>query len=204
MHVACGTPGYVAPEVLRGIAYGKEVDMWSIGVILYILLCGFPPFYDDNNKKLFSLIVHASYSFPDPYWTDVSDKAKDLVQKLLVIDPKKRLSADQALQHPWMTEENGNKLDLAHFKANLKSYNARRRLRAAIRAVQFAQMFSTSKPGARVETIEDVMIGTVPQTMTVRNVAAQHNNNVITQNAAAVDKKQPAVAIVNTLSKVAE
>lgn len=139
MTVACGTPGYVAPEILRGVAYGKEVDIWSIGVILYILLCGFPPFYDDNNKKLFAQIVNANYSFPDPYWTNISAHAKDLVTKLLVVDPSKRLTADQILQHAWMAED-GTSIPLDHFKTNLKSYNARRRFRSAIRAVQITQL----------------------------------------------------------------
>lgn len=139
MTVACGTPGYVAPEILRGVAYGKQVDIWSIGVILYILLCGFPPFYDDNNKKLFAQIINAQYTFPDPYWTNISPQAKDLVQKLLVVDPNKRLTADQILVHPWMFED-GSKLSLDHFKPNLKSYNARRRFRSAIRAVQLTNM----------------------------------------------------------------
>lgn len=142
MTVACGTPGYVAPEILRGIAYGKEVDIWSIGVILYILLCGFPPFYDDNNKKLFAQIVAANFSFPDPYWTNISQNAKDLVNKLLVVDPTKRLTAEQILQHPWMNMEDAssNNNNLTHFKSNLKSYNARRRFRGAIRAVQLTQL----------------------------------------------------------------
>lgn len=142
MTVACGTPGYVAPEILRGIAYGKEVDIWSIGVILYILLCGFPPFYDDNNKKLFAQIVAANFSFPDPYWTNISQNAKDLVNKLLVVDPTKRLTAEQILAHPWMDfgDSTSNNNNLTHFKSNLKSYNARRRFRGAIRAVQLTQL----------------------------------------------------------------
>jgi calcium/calmodulin-dependent protein kinase I len=127
MTVACGTPGYVAPEILKGVAYGKQVDIWSIGVILYILLCGFPPFYDDNNKKLFAQIINANYSFPEPYWTNISPQAKDLVQRLLIVDPNRRLTADQILNHPWMFED-GSKISLDHFRPNLKSSMAFHRL----------------------------------------------------------------------------
>eukprot|EP01039_Chlorochromonas_danica_P000764 gene764-829_t len=157
MNVACGTPGYVAPEILKGIAYGKEVDMWSVGVILYILLCGFPPFYDDNNKKLFAQIVNANYSFPDPYWTNISATAKDLVRKLLVVDPRQRLSALQVLAHPWMFED-GSGSSLDHFRPNLKSYNARRRFRSAIRAVQITQLLrkkaGVAAPASILEAVE--------------------------------------------------
>jgi serine/threonine protein kinase len=148
MNAACGTPGYVAPEILKGLAYGKEVDMWSIGVILYILLCGFPPFYDDNNKKLFAQIVSASYTFPEPYWTSISASAKDLVHKLLVVDAHRRLTAPQVLAHPWMHEE-GSDAPLDHFKENLKSYNARRRFRSAIRAVQISQLLRNRTKGGK-------------------------------------------------------
>lgn len=157
MNVACGTPGYVAPEILRGQSYGKEVDIWSVGVILYILLCGFPPFYDDNNKKLFSMIVSANFSFPDPYWTEVSQEAKDLVSKLLVVDRTARLNADQILADPWLCTAAGNGAELSHFKPNMKQYNARRRFRSAIHAVQLTSMIKLKKFGGRKASLLDVV-----------------------------------------------
>ena len=84
---ACGTPGYIAPEIVGGKGYGKEVDYWSVGIILYIMLCGFPPFYDDNNQKLFEAITSCNYDFPSPYFDKVSDSAKDLISKILVANP---------------------------------------------------------------------------------------------------------------------
>jgi len=103
MQTACGTPGYVAPEVLQAIGYDKEVDMWSIGVITYILLCGFPPFYNENLPELFEQIMKADYDFPEDYWKEVSENAKDFIRKLLVVEPKQRLTGKTALQHPWLS-----------------------------------------------------------------------------------------------------
>lgn len=77
---ACGTPNYVAPEIIEGHGYGKEVDVWSIGVIIYIMLCGFPPFYDENNQQLFALISKGKFDFPSPYWDTISDSAKNLIK----------------------------------------------------------------------------------------------------------------------------
>merc|ERR1711924_567938 len=76
---ACGTPGYVAPEILEGHGYGMQVDCWSLGVILYILLCGFPPFYNENTGELFKTIKRGTYDFPTPYWDAVSAEGKDLI-----------------------------------------------------------------------------------------------------------------------------
>ncbi|XP_063052619.1 calcium/calmodulin-dependent protein kinase 1Db isoform X1 [Engraulis encrasicolus] len=102
MSTACGTPGYVAPEVLAQKPYGKAVDCWSIGVIAYILLCGYPPFYDENDSKLFEQILKAEYEFDAPYWDDISDSAKDFIGNLMQKDPEKRFTCEEALVHPWI------------------------------------------------------------------------------------------------------
>uniref|UniRef100_A0A3B4B016 Protein kinase domain-containing protein n=1 Tax=Periophthalmus magnuspinnatus TaxID=409849 RepID=A0A3B4B016_9GOBI len=102
MSTACGTPGYVAPEVLAQKPYSKAVDCWSIGVISYILLCGYPPFYDENDAKLFEQILKAEYEFDSPYWDDISDSAKDFICHMMEKDPMKRYTCEQALQHPWI------------------------------------------------------------------------------------------------------
>ncbi|KAF4093609.1 hypothetical protein AMELA_G00004090 [Ameiurus melas] len=102
MSTACGTPGYVAPEVLAQKPYSKAVDCWSIGVIAYILLCGYPPFYDENDAKLFEQILKADYEFDSPYWDDISDSAKDFIVHLMERDPNQRYTCEQALQHPWI------------------------------------------------------------------------------------------------------
>eukprot|EP01016_Furgasonia_blochmanni_P007073 TRINITY_DN12834_c0_g1_i12.p1 TRINITY_DN12834_c0_g1~~TRINITY_DN12834_c0_g1_i12.p1 ORF type:complete len:379 (-),score=126.99 TRINITY_DN12834_c0_g1_i12:113-1249(-) len=131
MTTACGTPGYVAPEVLEGRGYDVNVDYWSIGVILYVLLCGFPPFYEDTNEKLFEMIKKGKYEFPSPQWDGISEYAKDLIKKLLVIDPKKRLNAEQILNHPWMVGQVTPRTALPEVGVKLKEWNARRRLKRA-------------------------------------------------------------------------
>jgi len=101
MQTACGTPGYVAPEILECGGYDPAVDMWSAGVIMYILLCGYPPFYNENPALLFEAIMSGEYHFHSPYWDGISKEAKDLISKLLVVDPKDRLTAEQAGKHDW-------------------------------------------------------------------------------------------------------
>jgi len=101
---SCGTPDYVAPEVLSGEPYDMSVDIWSIGVITYVLLCGYPPFYGEVQKELFENILSGTYDFPDPEWTEVSEEAKDFIRKILVVDPQKRATAEQCLNHPWIKE----------------------------------------------------------------------------------------------------
>ena len=98
----CGTPGYVAPEILMAQKYGKPVDMWSIGVITYILLGGYPPFHDDNQRNLFKKIKKADFEFHPENWSSVSEEAKDLIKRLLTLNPEQRLTVDEALHHSWV------------------------------------------------------------------------------------------------------
>ncbi|XP_007945784.1 calcium/calmodulin-dependent protein kinase type IV [Orycteropus afer afer] len=136
MKTVCGTPGYCAPEILRGCAYGPEVDMWSVGIITYILLCGFEPFYDERGDQfMFRRILNCEYYFISPWWDEVSLNAKDLVRKLIVLDPKKRLSTFQALQHPWVTGKAANFVHMDTAQKKLQEFNARRKLKAAVKAV---------------------------------------------------------------------
>jgi len=144
MTTACGTPGYVAPEVLKNEPYGKEVDMWSLGVILYILLCGFPPFYHESTQQLYKQIKKGEYDFPDPYWTEISASAKDLVKGLLTVDAKKRLTGPKVLTHPWITGEaapSSKSLGTQH-ATRLKLLQARRILRRTVRSVIAVNKFS--------------------------------------------------------------
>ncbi|EFA79379.1 myosin light chain kinase [Heterostelium album PN500] len=123
MQTACGTPSYVAPEVLNATGYDKEVDMWSVGVITYILLCGFPPFYGDTIPEIFEFIMEANFEYPEEYWSHISSAAKDFINKLLVVDAKARLSAEDALNHPWLLSKGSTE---ALPKAKLASFVAER------------------------------------------------------------------------------
>ncbi|CAB1102722.1 unnamed protein product [Ectocarpus sp. CCAP 1310/34] len=137
----CGTPGYVAPEVLKGEVYGKPVDIWSIGVITYILLGGYPPFHDDNQAKLYQKIKKGKVLFHPQYWSTVSDEAKDLIKKMLTLDKDKRITAEQALEHPWVVGDAAEleKHDLGANMGKLRLFNARRKFKSAISSVIAAQ-----------------------------------------------------------------
>eukprot|EP01101_Sappina_pedata_P012037 TRINITY_DN81_c1_g1_i1.p1 TRINITY_DN81_c1_g1~~TRINITY_DN81_c1_g1_i1.p1 ORF type:complete len:317 (-),score=143.89 TRINITY_DN81_c1_g1_i1:122-1018(-) len=138
MLTACGTPSYVAPEVLLTTGYDKEVDLWSIGVITYILLCGFPPFYDECLNNLFEEIMEARYEFPEEYWGHISEEAKDFVARLLLVNPEQRMTASQALEHPWIVNGGKSKPTAsfnAKFKENLKKSVDKRRSTSSIRSM---------------------------------------------------------------------
>lgn len=103
LKTACGTPNYVAPEILMQRGYGKMCDLWSIGVITFIMLCGYPPFYDESDAVLFELIMKGRFSFDERYWKDITDGAKDLIRNMLKVDPVKRYDTYQVLEHPWIS-----------------------------------------------------------------------------------------------------
>jgi len=140
MKTACGTPGYVAPEVLKNKGYDSgAVDIWSVGVILYILLCGFPPFYEEELPALFDQILHARYDFPSPWWDNVSGEAKTLVTRMLELDPKKRYTAAQVKADPWCTGKTAGDNQLTGAQTALKKYNASRKLKKAAKGIMAAQ-----------------------------------------------------------------
>lgn len=98
----CGTVGYTAPEIVRDERYSKSVDMWALGCVLYTMLCGFPPFYDESIPTLTQKVAKGHYTFLSPWWDHISDEAKHLIRHLLDINPKKRYNIDQFLAHPWI------------------------------------------------------------------------------------------------------
>uniref|UniRef100_A0A7S2U836 non-specific serine/threonine protein kinase n=1 Tax=Attheya septentrionalis TaxID=420275 RepID=A0A7S2U836_9STRA len=141
----CGTPGYVAPEILEGVAYDTKADMWSIGVIIYILLGGYPPFIENNQRELFRKIRKGNYEFHKEYWGGVSPEAKDLISSLLTVNPAKRISAEAALKHEWICSDD-DKLAAQDLAVNLKEFkrfNAKRKFKGAVQAVIVTNKFKS-------------------------------------------------------------
>ncbi len=101
----CGTVGYTAPEIVKDERYSKSVDMWALGCVLYTLLCGFPPFYDESIQVLTEKVARGQYTFLSPWWDDISKPAQDLVSHLLTVDPERRYTIQQFLNHPWKAEK---------------------------------------------------------------------------------------------------
>ncbi|XP_006625402.1 calcium/calmodulin-dependent protein kinase type II subunit beta isoform X31 [Lepisosteus oculatus] len=143
-----GTPGYLSPEVLRKEAYGKPVDIWACGVILYILLVGYPPFWDEDQHKLYQQIKAGAYDFPSPEWDTVTPEAKNLINQMLTINPAKRITAQEALKHPWVCQRS-TVASMMHRQETvecLKKFNARRKLKGAILTTMLAtRNFSAAK-----------------------------------------------------------
>ncbi|XP_047356905.1 calcium/calmodulin-dependent protein kinase type II alpha chain isoform X14 [Vespa velutina] len=135
-----GTPGYLSPEVLKKEPYGKPVDIWACGVILYILLVGYPPFWDDDQHRLYAQIKAGSYDYPSPEWDTVTPEAKNLINQMLTVNPSKRITANEALKHPWICQRE-RVASVVHRQETvdcLKKFNARRKLKGAILTTMLA------------------------------------------------------------------
>ncbi|XP_032805955.1 calcium/calmodulin-dependent protein kinase type II delta chain isoform X40 [Petromyzon marinus] len=146
-----GTPGYLSPEVLRKDPYGKPVDMWACGVILYILLVGYPPFWDEDQHKLYQQIKAGAYDFPSPEWDTVTAEAKNLINQMLTINPAKRITAAEALKHPWICQRStvASCMHRQETVECLRKFNARRKLKGAILTTMLAtRNFSVGKPSS--------------------------------------------------------
>ncbi|TPX66701.1 hypothetical protein SpCBS45565_g04295 [Spizellomyces sp. 'palustris'] len=155
LKTTCGTLTYVAPEILAGKRYGKPVDMWSIGIIAYILLSGYPPFWADDEAATLDLMLKAKFTFPSPDWDEISSTAKDFIRQLLQPDVAKRLTAEQALSHTWIIHgrkplaavEDG-KQERVNLRERVggnlrKHFNARRMLKLGLDTVFAVNALST-------------------------------------------------------------
>ncbi|XP_062305869.1 calcium/calmodulin-dependent protein kinase type II delta 1 chain isoform X14 [Osmerus eperlanus] len=164
-----GTPGYLSPEVLRKDPYGKPVDMWACGVILYILLVGYPPFWDEDQHRLYQQIKAGAYDFPSPEWDTVTPEAKDLINKMLTINPVKRVTATDALKHPWICQRS-TVASMMHRQETvecLKKFNARRKLKGAILTTMLATRNFSAKSllNKKTDGVKE------PQTTVIHNPA---------------------------------
>uniref|UniRef100_A0AAQ5ZZV1 CaM kinase-like vesicle-associated a n=1 Tax=Amphiprion ocellaris TaxID=80972 RepID=A0AAQ5ZZV1_AMPOC len=152
----CGTPEYLAPEVVGRQRYGRPVDCWAIGVIMYILLSGNPPFYDDGDeddsdsrdKNLFLKILSGDYEFDSPYWDDISDSAKNLVASLMEVDQDQRLTAQEAIAHEWIS---GNAASDKNIKdgvcAQIEKNFAKAKWKKAVRVTTLMKRLRASEQG---------------------------------------------------------
>uniref|UniRef100_A0A7N6BHN7 calcium/calmodulin-dependent protein kinase n=1 Tax=Anabas testudineus TaxID=64144 RepID=A0A7N6BHN7_ANATE len=150
-----GTPGYLSPEVLRKDPYGKPVDMWACGVILYILLVGYPPFWDEDQHRLYQQIKAGAYDFPSPEWDTVTPEAKDLINKMLTINPSKRITAAEALKHPWICQRS-TVASMMHRQETvecLKKFNARRKLKVRVLAVFMSPLHCPLQVNNKANTV---------------------------------------------------
>ncbi|XP_040293059.1 calcium/calmodulin-dependent protein kinase type II subunit gamma isoform X8 [Bufo bufo] len=196
-----GTPGYLSPEVLRKDPYGKPVDIWACGVILYILLVGYPPFWDEDQHKLYQQIKAGAYDFPSPEWDTVTPEAKNLINQMLTINPAKRITADQALKHPWVCQRS-TVASMMHRQETvecLRKFNARRKLKGAILTTM---LVSRNFSGAvnRREKKEDPTVGRqssapVAAATSAANLAEQAAKSLLNKKTDGV--KEPQTTVVH-------
>jgi calcium/calmodulin-dependent protein kinase (CaM kinase) II/calcium/calmodulin-dependent protein kinase I len=137
--------GYVAPEILEGQLYDTQADLWSLGTITYILLGGYPPFIEQNQRELFKKIRKGQYEFHEEYWGQVSKEAKEFISTLLTVDPTKRLTADECLKHKWINRDAAALAsnDLGVNLDQFKKFNAKRKFKAAVKTVMATNKFTS-------------------------------------------------------------
>ncbi|XP_035996510.1 calcium/calmodulin-dependent protein kinase type II subunit beta isoform X12 [Fundulus heteroclitus] len=185
-----GTPGYLSPEVLRKEAYGKPVDIWACGVILYILLVGYPPFWDEDQHKLYQQIKAGAYDFPSPEWDTVTPEAKNLINQMLTINPAKRITAQEALKHPWVCQRS-TVASMMHRQETvecLKKFNARRKLKGAILTTMLvSRNFSVGRQTTAPASVSGV-------TGTTAGIVEQAAKSLLNKKA---DVKEPQTTVIH-------
>ncbi|XP_042166996.1 calcium/calmodulin-dependent protein kinase type II subunit beta isoform X4 [Oncorhynchus tshawytscha] len=196
-----GTPGYLSPEVLRKEAYGKPVDIWACGVILYILLVGYPPFWDEDQHKLYQQIKAGAYDFPSPEWDSVTPEAKNLINQMLTINPAKRITAQEALKHPWVSQRS-TVASMMHRQETvecLKKFNARRKLKGAVlTAMLVTRNFSVGRQStspASITTVSGTAAGIVEQAKSLLNKKADIKPNSTRNSTVTSPKGTPPAAL---------
>ncbi|KAJ1328718.1 hypothetical protein BSLG_009953 [Batrachochytrium salamandrivorans] len=167
LRTTCGTPGYMAPEILKKTGHGKPVDMWCIGVMTYFLLCGYMPFdlKSKGTHQELDNILNAKFKFDDEYWSEISDHAKEFIRNLLIVDPGHRLTAKQALAHPWLASigvvpsmtHATNKDLLPHV---MKGFDARRMFRKAVDVVKAINKLSQTPSASKIRLAQSTALPT--------------------------------------------
>ena len=160
-HGLAGSPGYLSPEVLYKEPYGKPVDVWACGVILYILLVGYPPFWDEDQQKLFAQIKAGTFEYQSPEWDTVSKDAKRLIDKMITLNPKWRITVDEALKHTWVSDrqQNASTFHRQETIERLKSLNAKRKLKGAMMTTLLVSAGNKLVGGVPKENHEAIMNG---------------------------------------------
>ncbi|CAO3636073.1 unnamed protein product [Mucor hiemalis] len=187
LETICGSPGYVAPEVLTQKGYGSAIDMWAVGVITYTLLCGYQPFQAEDQVELVDEITHARYDFHERYWRNISMEGKDFIRSLLTLDDKKRLTATQAKQHAWMTSNDINDIDI--LDTVRENFNPRRTLKSAVSAVRAMNRLKTA---TATEKKEGVATSAFAKAIEAAKLKKQQEDAAA---AAAAQNEQPAAAV---------
>jgi serine/threonine protein kinase len=181
---------------------GTQVDMWSFGVILYILLGGYPPFHDEDQKELFKRIKAGVYAFHDQYWSEVSAEAKDLIAKLLVVNPHERLTATQALSHPWF--HSTSNADLGAAQEEIRKFQAAKRFKKGVNAVKAINRMKKIMGSLAFLKANKELPHTVEARYTLGDVLGEGGYAVVKAGVSKIDDHAVAVKVMNRTNIDAE